>query len=301
MNTDVRNKRLFRVVVLGMIANSVLALLKIGAGYWGRSQAVLADGIHTLSDIISDVGLLVGIHYWSEPADDSHPYGHGRVETLVTFGISLLLAGVAVGIGVSAVQRWRYCSPLVPGQMAMVAAGISLVVKEVLYRWTLHHGRREKSAAVIANAWHHRSDALSSIPAFIAVLVSRIWPELSFVDNLGALLVSILILAMAWKLGREAVSNLIDRGAPKKIRQKISSLLESMEDVREVHKIRTRSVGSGWGVDLHLLVDGDMTVRKGHEIADFAKRRLLAEGPDVIDVVVHVEPYDEQGTQTSES
>jgi cation diffusion facilitator family transporter len=293
MKTDIRNKRLFRVVMLGMLVNSMLAVLKIGSGYWGRSQAVLADGIHTLSDIISDIGLLVGIHYWSEPADDSHPYGHGRVETLVALGISLLLAGVAVGIGVSAVQRWQDCSKVVPGRMAMIAAGVSLVVKEVLYRWTLHHGRREKSAAVIANAWHHRSDALSSVPAFIAVLVSRIWPELSFVDGVGALLVSLLILGMAWTLGREAMANLIDRGAPKKIREKISGLLESLDDVQEVHKIRTRSLGSGWSVDLHLLVDGDMSVRQSHRIADIAKAKLLEEGPDVIDVVVHVEPYEE--------
>jgi divalent metal cation (Fe/Co/Zn/Cd) transporter len=106
---------------------------------------------------------------------------------------------------------------------------------------------------------------------------------------------------MAWKLGREAMANLIDRGAPKKIREKISGLLESMDDVQEVHKIRTRSLGSGWSVDLHLLVDGDMSVRQSHRIADIAKKRLLAEGPDVVDVVVHVEPYEEQGAQPPES
>ncbi len=290
---NLRNKRLFRVVLTGLLLNVLLAGFKVVAGVWGGSRAVLADGIHTVSDLASDVGLLIGVRYWSEPADDNHPYGHGRLETLVTLGISVLLAAVAVGIAASAFQRWGG-SQAAPGKIAIFAAATSLIAKELMFRWTLRHGRREKSNAVIANAWHHRSDALSSIPAFIAVLVSRIHPNLVFVDSLGAVIVSALIISLAWKLGVDAVAQLIDRGAPEKIRRRIGELVESLDSVREVHRIRTRSLGSGWSVDLHLLVDGDMTVRRSHEIADFAKRRLLENGPDIVDVVVHVEPFEEE-------
>ncbi len=209
----------------------------------------------------------------------------------MTVFISLLLAVVAFGLVYNALATLRRQDIQSPGWIAFWAAIVSIICKEILFRWTLTVGRRTKSPAVIANAWHHRSDAFSSLPAAMAVAGAAISPAWSFLDHVGAIVVSVFILQAAWHIGWPALRQLVDTAATEIERERIRSVALQTEGVREVHAIRTRHIGSGFQVDLHVLVDGSISVCDGHDISTEVKRHLLAEGPDVVDVVVHLEPY----------
>jgi len=281
-----------RVTWTGLVVNIALAAVKFAAGIIGKSQAVLADAVHSLSDTGTDVAILVGVRYWSKPADRCHPHGHGRIELVVTSLIGAMLAFVAIGIGYNAITTIHEKPTELPGRIAFAAAIISIIAKETLYRWTVAVGKRAKSPAVIANAWHHRSDGISSIPAAFAVAAARINPSWSFVDHVGAVVVSLFILQAAWHIAAPAVGQLIDSAAPREDLEHITGIARRTDGVIHVHAVRTRHVGSGLEVDLHVLVDPCLTVREGHSIAGAVESRILDEGPDVVDVVVHVEPFE---------
>ena len=281
-----------RVTLWGLVVNLGLTGVKFVFGVVGSSQALVADGVHSLSDLTTDFAVLVGVRYWSEPADAEHPYGHGRIETLITSVIGVLLASVGVGLAYRAIATLHQRHEATPGWSAFAAACASIVAKELLYRWTALVGRRIKSSAVVANAWHHRSDALSSLPVAVAVLGTRIWPTWVFLDHIAAVIVSVLILHAAWKIAWPALRELIDVGAAKHEREAMLKLALATKGVLAVHKLRTRYIGPGLQVDLHVLVEPELSVREGHAIAGVVKERLLHEGPNVIDVLVHVEPYD---------
>ena len=282
-----------RVTWTGLVVNILLVAFKLAGGLLGRSQAVVADAVHSLSDAGTDVAVLVGVRYWSAPADERHPYGHGRIEAVVTALIALALAGVAVGLGYQALASLaeKHASP--PGGIALVAALASIVCKEVLYRWSVAAGRRVRSSALVANAWHHRSDALSSVPAALAVAGARLNPSWALLDHVGAVLVSFIILQAVWRIGRPAVQELVDTGASAQERRQIRAIALKTEGVRQVHAVRTRRLGPGLAADLHIGVDGAMTVRRGHTVSEEVKHRLLEAGPALVDVVVHLEPDDE--------
>lgn len=281
-----------RVTLAGMAVNLILAGGKIALGLLGSSRAVLADGIHSFSDLGTDIAVIIGVRFWSAPADEDHPYGHSRIETLVTVGIGLFLAAAAVTIGYEALRSFKDGHS---GQARWIAAAgplLSIVFKEMLYRWTVRVGKKVKSPAVVANAWHHRSDSLSSLPALAAVIASAIDPALAFVDSIGAVVVALFILKVARDIVHPALAELADRGATVREREMIHNLAEGVEGVREVHGLRARRAGSGLFIDLHVLVDPVMTVREGHEIAETVKQTLLSSGPEIVDVVVHLEPCD---------
>jgi cation diffusion facilitator family transporter len=278
------------ITAIGLVVNLLLSVLKFGLGIWGRSHAVVADAVHSLSDMGTDLLVLLGLKFWSAPADDRHPYGHARIETVITLGISLLLAGVAFGLGWDAIHRIGGKSQSAPMMIAVLGPFISMVVKEILFRRTRAVGKKIHSSALIANAWHHRSDALSSIPALIAVAVAAVNPKWVFVDSLGALILAIFVLKVAWNIAAPALSELMDHGASDEDLSVITLMAESVAGVRSVHRLRTRRVGSGWFVDLHAEVDPEMTVRESHDIATALQDKLLEEGPSVADVTVHIEP-----------
>ena len=279
-----------RVTVVGLLINLGLCIAKLTAGVVGNSQSVIADGIHSISDMITDMAVLVGARFWLEPADQRHPYGHARIENMVALGMAYVLAGVAAGLVISALSSLRTHATVRPGWIAFAAAILSLVVKEVLYRWTVRVGTRVKSPAVIANAWHHRSDAMSSIPAAIAVAGARLAPGWDFLDHVGSIVVSLFIVKAAWDIGSSAFDTLTDRGAPSATVEEIYRLAVADPDVESVHRVRTRRMGYGWYVDLHLLVDGLLPVWQGHDIATRVHDELLEKGPGIMDVLVHVEP-----------
>jgi cation diffusion facilitator family transporter len=280
-----------QITWIGLAVNFFLFILKLVFGFLGSSQAVIADAFHSLSDIATDIVVLLGVKFWSAPPDEGHPFGHLRIEAIVTFVIGVALFVAALGIGYNALSTIRELNLISPGKIALVGVVFSIVFKEILYHWTKAIGTRSKSSALIANAWHHRSDAISSIPALIAVTVASINPNLAFIDNVGALIVSLLILKVCWDIINPAISELADRGASKKDLEKINSIAMGINGVKSVHAIRTRKLGYCLHVDLHVLVDGDITVTMGHDISEVVKHELLEKGPEVLDVVVHLEPY----------
>jgi cation diffusion facilitator family transporter len=285
-----REKIVRKVTWVGLLANLFLAGFKLIAGISGRSQALVADAIHSLTDLTTDIAVIAGSHYWSRPPDDDHPYGHKRLETLVTVFIGVVLVAAGIGIGWKAIStlQQKHASP--PGWIAVVAAFISIICKEIIYRWTAITGKRVKSPALAANAWHHRTDALSSLPVLVAVAGAKTFPSWSFLDHLGAAVVSIFILHASIKIIWPAVSELIDAGVPTEIRKKIRAMALKNEDVLQVHDIRTRYISSSIQVDLHIVVDGSITVRDGHVIADDVREGIIEEIPEVLDVIVHVDP-----------
>ncbi len=275
---------------VGLVVNLLLAACKVAAGVVANSQAVVADGVHSLSDLVTDVALILGVRYWTAPADESHPHGHHRIETAVTLGIGIVLALVAVGIGYQAMHGIVDGDHRTPGPIALVAALASIAIKEWLYRWTRTRGERHDSPALVANAWHHRSDALSSLPAALAVGAALIDPAWAFVDKIGALVVAVFILYAAHRILKPALAELVDTAAPSEVISEIEALAVSVDGVAAAHAIRTRYIGPRLAVDLHVEVDGGLTVAEGHGIARQVKRRLLARGPKVADVLVQIEP-----------
>ena len=211
---------------------------------------------------------------------------------MITFFIGTVLAGVGLGLIYNALATLHVPHKTIPGWSVFVTACISIVSKELLYRWTVIVGMRIKSSALIANAWHHRSDGLSSIPVALAVVGMWLRPDWTYLDHVAALMVSLLILQASWKILWPALNELMDAGATQEQREKLLTLIVTMEGVKGTHALRTRRVGNGLQVDLHLLVDPQLTVEKGHTIASIVKERLLKEGDEVIDVLIHVEPYE---------
>ncbi len=283
---------IIRITWIGLIVNLFLSIFKFIVGFLGYSHAVIADAFHSLSDMSTDLAVLLGVKYWSAPADENHPYGHSRIETIITTVIGLILFIVALGIIFTSISNIRQMHLKQPVWIAITGSLLSIILKEALYRVTVAVGKRTRSSAVVANAWHHRSDAMSSLPALIAVSLAVINSKLAFIDHIGALIVSIFILKVSWNITLPCLSELSDTGAPKKYYEKIKSIAMDIKGVQAVHAIRTRKFGSGLHIDLHIMVDGEMTVQKGHDISEIVKYTLLEKIPEILDVVIHLEPYE---------
>ena len=276
---------------VGLLVNLALAGIKFAAGTLGHSQAVVADAIHSLTDTVTDLALIFGARYWTAPADEEHPHGHRKFETLITVFIGLVVAAAAISIGWDAVTSFgRPTTP--PSLIALIAAVASIGIKEGLYRWTARVGRETGSSALIANAWHHRTDALSSIPVAVAVAAAILDHRLAVVDQIGALVVAVFILHAAIRIIRPALEQLVDAGAPKAHRRELERLALEVDGVRAAHALRTRYIGSELAVDVHVEVDANLSVADGFAIARRVKRDLLERGPGVADVVVQIEPYE---------
>ncbi|MFW6158233.1 MAG: cation diffusion facilitator family transporter [Planctomycetota bacterium] len=281
-----------RVTLAAIGVNVFLTVLKFACGAFGHSQALVADGVHSLSDSTTDVAVLVGMRYWSRPPDESHPHGHGRIETIISLAIAVVLAVIAVGITYDALAGLQNDHPP-PRWVALIAALAAIVGKEIIYRWTSRVGRKIKSTALMANAWHHRSDSLSSIPVVIAVLAAKIDPAWAFVDHVAAVVVSVFVLRAAWSIGWPGLKELAETAAPPGVRERIEQVALETEGVELVHALRTRYVGGGLHADLHVGVPEDLNVRQGHDISERVKNRLIEHIPNVVDVVVHLEPAED--------
>ena len=291
-----REKTIQFVVCVGMIGNLALSALKFLVGTLCASQTLIADAVHSLSDLITDIAVLIGLRCWSAPPDAGHPYGHARIESGVAILIGLRLGGAGIAIGWDALFRIWENDVRKPEAAAFPVALASVVVKEILYRWTARTAKKVDSSVLLANAWHHRSDALSSIPASFVIGISLFIPGFAAVDRIGALLVSVFIVLSAWKILRRPLSELMDE-APPEMSECIREIASSVPGAVSVHAVRTRSSGSRFFVDLHLLVPPEMTVRQGHRISVEICRRLLASPLRVRDVVVHIEPSDDDSDE----
>ncbi|SMY35109.1 cation diffusion facilitator family transporter [Photobacterium andalusiense] len=284
-------KLIQKVTWVGSIANIALAFIKITIGKLTGSQALIADGVHSFSDLVTDTAILIGSRYWTAPADKEHPYGHGRFETLTNIFIGFILAIVGIGIGWDSLHSISTQSHSQPGILAFSAAVLSIVVKEVLYRWTAIQAKSINSRALYANAWHHRSDALSSLPVAIAVITNYFFPTFHYLDQIAALIVTAMILKASFEILWPAILELTEAKADSDIEKQIQAYAAEDKDIKEVHAIRSRRTGSNILLDFHLLVDPEMSVEHAHNITENFKTHLLNELNEVVDIIIHIEPY----------
>ena len=290
MNESEKIRQVRGVTLVGMAVNVGIAAAKAVAGWMCSSQALIADAVHSLSDLVTDAAVVLGVKFWVAPADDEHPYGHGKIEALVTLFIALALAVVAYELGAAAARRLMEGTEAARPDLAACAVAVaSIVLKELLFRWTRRVARRVKSTALEANAWHHRSDALSSVPVAAAVAAAWLVPSLAWADSAGAILVAVFILRVSWQLSKPALQELVDADIDSKAAA-VVAVAGRVPGVRGVHKARARRYGGFFQVDLHVQVDPTLSVAEGHDIGHAVKEAVCAAGLDVNDAVVHVEP-----------
>ena len=283
-------RQIRRVTFAGMAVNVAIAAAKAVAGVLFSSHALVADAVHSASDLVTDLAVVFGVRYWVAPADENHPYGHGKIEAFVTLFISIALVLVAWELGADAVRvLWRCERGHAPGWPALAVALAGIALKEWLFVWTRSVARHIKSTALEANAWHHRSDALSSIPVAAAVALGWLFPSLWWMDSAGALAVSAFVVYVAWTLARPALQELTDAEIGSKAAE-VAATAAAVPGVRSVHKARARRYGGSYQADIHVQVDRSLSVSEGHDIGHAVKKAVVGAGIDVDDVVVHVEP-----------
>lgn len=296
---DIRANKANRVTWVGFYVNLILVVFKLAAGIIGHSAAMIADAIHSLSDFATDIVVLVSFRAVRRPPDKGHDYGHGKYETLAAAVIGIALFFVGVGILWSGARSiWigliRGVSIERPGTVALVAAVISVVSKEWLYRYTAKVGKEINSQAVIANAWHHRSDAFSSIGTTIgiggAILFGEKWHVL---DPIAAVVVSFFIMQVAVTISKGSIRELTEESLEDKVEEEIVSIVKNIQGVIEPHDLRTRRIGNTIGVDLHIYVDKDLSVLDSHSIASRVESQLRVRFGQETFVSVHVEPASE--------
>jgi cation diffusion facilitator family transporter len=282
-----------RVTRTSILVNVGLAAAQVIMGIVGRSQALVADGVHTLSDILTDLMVLFALKHGAKEADEDHPYGHGRIETAVTVFLGLALIGVAVGIALNAGLRLADTAKVPgPSPLTMAVALLTIVSKEGLYRYTLHIAKRVRSNLLRANAWHHRSDAISSV--IVLVGIGGTLAGIPHLDGIAAVGVAMMIAKIGWELGWNAVKELVDTALDAEEVEHIKQTILGVDGVRSLHLLRTRRTGGQALVDVHILVDGTISVSEGHQISESVRHRLIREVDSVTDVLVHIDPEDDE-------
>ncbi|MCW8847600.1 MAG: cation diffusion facilitator family transporter, partial [Sedimenticola sp.] len=273
---QLRYKAIQRVTVVGVVVNLVLAVSKTTIGFLAQSQSLVADGIHSLSDLLSDALVFFAARHAHHGPDEAHPYGHGRFETAGTLGLGLLLALVAIGITWDAVERLFSPDALLhPKPIALYAAAFSIVANEWLYHYTARVARRIKSDLLQANAWHHRSDALSSIVVLVGVAGTM--AGLPYLDAIAAIGVGLMIARIGWDLSWPAFQELVDEGLDEDRLDRIREIIGQIGGVQDIHMLRTRRIGGEATVDVHILVEPWLSVSEGHMIGQTVIDRLLEE------------------------
>ncbi|MCC5811403.1 MAG: cation transporter [Ectothiorhodospiraceae bacterium] len=284
---DWRSKR--RVTLIGAAVNLVLSIGKIAFGLLGHSQALVADGVHSLSDLVSDGIVLAAARYGSQKADHDHPYGHARIETVATVAIGLLLLLVAAGFVLDAGSRLLQPETLPhPGWLALIAAVVSVLLKELLFRYTRLVARQTGSALILANAWHHRSDALSSlvvIGGIAGALLGAVW-----LDAVAAILVAAMIGRMGWDFVWSGTRELVDTGLEQEQLKELGAQILAVPGVKNYRQLRSRRMGPQVLLDVHVQLQGQLSLAEASSISERVRNRLLALNPDVVDVLVIPEP-----------
>ena len=290
-----REKEIYKVTLVGSVANILLTILKFIAGIVGHSVAMTADAVHSLSDLLTDAVVLLFVRISAKPEDCSHDYGHGKYETLATTLIGIALAVVATGIGVKAVTAllfwWHGGTLEAPGMLALWAATISIIIKELVYQYTIRRGHSLNSPAVEANAWHHRSDALSSIGTLVgiggAILLGDRW---TILDPLASLVVTFFILRVAWKLLRQGLDELLEASLPEEVEKEILDIITVFPDVHDPHHLRTRCIGNRYAIELHIRMDGSLTLDTVHTRTREIEQKLKEHFGANTHITLHVEP-----------
>ena len=278
------------VTLVGALVNAFLILFKFLAGVFGQSQALIADAVHSVSDLFTDAVVLLGLRIGRKAPDEEHPFGHARIETLASATVGLALIATALYLGIQAVLNIYRHTEYHPTGLALIGAAVSIALKEGLYHYTVHTGRRIKSQLVVANAWHHRSDALSSVAVLLGVVGARLKPTWHVLDSFAALLVSFFIVKVALQILRTTLREFTDTAPQPEILNKIANCIRSVEGVIDMHDLRVRTSGGLYQMETHIVVDGQVTVTEGHRIAKAVESCLAEEVADVDQIIVHVDP-----------
>ncbi|MBQ3821170.1 MAG: cation transporter [Bacteroidales bacterium] len=294
-STAQREREIYKVTLAGSAVNVILTAFKFVAGILGRSSAMVADAIHSLSDLLTDAVVMVFVHISSKPADSKYDYGHGKFETLAQAIIGVALLVVAGGIFYDAavhLMKWFGGENLPkPGMLALWAALASIILKELTYQYTRRAEKALHSPALEANAWHHRSDALSSLATLVgiggAILLGDRWTVL---DPVASILVTLFIVRVAWKLLKECFGDLLEASLPEEVEKEILDVISSFPDVSDPHNLRTRRIGSRYAIEFHIRMDGDIPLVKAHSRAHDIEKVLKEKFGDNTHIVVHVEP-----------
>ena len=291
---DSRYKTTRNVTLVGAVVNLFLSVAQLVGGVFTQSQALIADGVHTLSDLASDVVVLIAAKLASKDADEDHPYGHGRIETVATIILGLMLAGVATGISLDAFERLMHPERLLrPEPLGLFFAALAIVSKEGLYHYTRVAAHRVQSKMLLANAWHHRSDAISSIVVLVGI-AGTVLLNIRWLDALAAILVSAMILYMGLRLILDSFSELVDKALdPDKVNE-IQSVISDIEGVRNLHMLRTRQMGGRGLADVHIQVDSFISVSEGHHIAERVMQKIQKQFVEIKDITVHIDPEDDE-------
>lgn len=293
--TFTREKDIYKTTLWGSVVNFILLTLKFIAGFVGNSSAMIADAVHSLSDFITDIIVIVFVRISSKPQDEGHDYGHGKYETLATAIIGVILFFVGIGILINSTENiidvYKGKELEAPSILALAAAAISILAKEILYQYTVLKGKRLNSKAVIANAWHHRSDAFSSVGTLIgiggAMFLGAKWRVL---DPIAAFVVSLFIVKVSVELVKPCVDELLEKSLPKDVEDKIIDIVLSQPEVSSPHHLRTRHVGNNIAIEIHIRLDGSMSLKDAHDITKKIEISLKEEfGPDT-HIGIHFEP-----------
>lgn len=300
MDEKVRNNKIYKVTIAGSIINIFLLSFKFIAGILGGSAAMIADAVHSLSDFLTDIVVIVFVSLSNKPQDRDHDYGHGKYETLATsiIGLALLLVGIMIAYdGCLKIFRTLNGEVLpVPGCIALIAALVSIVMKEWAYRFTKKVGRDVQSEAVVANAWHHRSDALSSIGTAVgiggAILLGSKWTVL---DPIAAVVVSFFIIKTAWKLIGQAFGELLEKSLPDDVEKEIVNIAESEPEVSAIHHLKTRRIGNSYAIEMHIRMPGGISLYEAHIHATSIEDKLRKKFGNKTHIGLHVEPVKVDG------
>ena len=293
-----RRREIDKVTWIGLAINIIQTVSKLVGGVMTQSQALIADGIHSLSDLVTDGMVLVASKHAHAEADEEHPYGHGRYETIATVALGILLIIVAIGIGLDAVDRLMSDQPLpIPGPVALAIAAFSILSNEGMFRYAMTVARRIKSTMLEANAWHSRSDALSSIVVFIGLAGTMIgWTVL---DAIAAIAVAAMIAHMGWKVSRSSVSELLDTALDNETVESIRKHISAIDDVKHLHMLRTRKMADQALVDVHIQVSSKLSVSEGHRISEAVEQTLHNNFDEINDVTVHIDAEDDESANRS--
>ena len=291
-----REKKIYKVTAIGSIINILLVIFKFVAGFVGRSSAMVADAVHSFSDLITDFIIIVFVRKASKPIDHTHEYGHGKFETLATLIIGVILILVGLGIMYSGVEE---CVKFFQGErgakprmIALIAAILSIILKEGAYRYTLHEGNKINSPVLVATAWHHRSDAYSSIATLIGVAGSMFLGKNGLIlDPLAAILVSVYICKSGYDVIKPSIDELMEKSLPVSTEKEIREILKSIEGVEGVHNLKTRKIGNRIAIEAHTEMDGNISLYKAHEIASSAEKAIKKKYGKKTHVGIHMEPH----------
>ncbi|MFQ5994303.1 MAG: cation diffusion facilitator family transporter [Acidiferrobacterales bacterium] len=295
-----RYRASYRVTLVGAVVDLALGVTKIFFGLFAHSQALIADGVHSLSDLATDGLVLYAAKHGSRAADAEHPYGHRRIETMATVGLGVVLIATATGVAIDAARRLFNPELLLqPGVWALIVAMLSIVAKEAIYHYTMRTARRYRSSMLRANAWHSRTDALSSV--IVVVGIGGTMAGLPYLDAIAAIGVTVMIAKVGWGLGWQGVRELVDTGLDADRVQAVRRAITAVDGVQALHMLRSRRMGGDALVDVHIQVDPTLSVSEGHQVSETVRRRLIQGVEEVSDVMVHIDPEDDEAATLTET